>query len=355
VIFDRALDIFRGKAITIPPLDGAFRPNTALDDALTVATVPAPDNLCVKDGQVLYSSAGRVGALDPPGQAKAFTGMTFELSVAAMAVAPAGRLAVALTDGSVVLCEDGGGRREIPAPKGFACPTALAFDGEDALYVCHGSARHGPNDWVVDFMEKRASGALVRIELNTGKQDLIARGLSYPHGVLVTPAGLVVSESWRHRLLLIDPASGAGEPILDKLPGYPCRLAPAPNGAAWLALFAPRNRLIEMVLIEDDYRNDMMRSIPRQHWIAPTLSSSRSFLEPLQCGGIKTMGIHKPWAPSRSYGLLVRLDAGLRPVASFHSRANGTRHGITSVVETDGVVFAASKGGDAILRLAIDG
>ena len=58
------------------------------------------------------------------------------------------------------------------------------------------------------------------------------------------------------------------------------------------------------------------------------------------------MGIHKPWSPSRSYGLVVRLDAAMQPVTSFHSRANGTRHGVTSAVETDGRVLVASKGGD---------
>ena len=37
MILDPILDIFRGKAITIPPLDGAFRPNTRLDDAPVLA------------------------------------------------------------------------------------------------------------------------------------------------------------------------------------------------------------------------------------------------------------------------------------------------------------------------------
>ena len=32
MILDPILDMFRGKAVTIPPLDGAFRPNTRLDD-----------------------------------------------------------------------------------------------------------------------------------------------------------------------------------------------------------------------------------------------------------------------------------------------------------------------------------
>jgi hypothetical protein len=97
----------------------------------------------------------------------------------------------------------------------------------------------------------------------------------------------------------------------------------------------------------------MMRDVAREHWIAPALSSGAQFLEPLQCGGVKTMGIHKPWSPTRSYGLLVRLDRGLRPVASFHSRANGRRHGITSVVERDGRALVTSKGGNAILSLTV--
>ena len=47
------------------------------------------------------------------------------------------------------------------------------------------------------------------------------------------------------------------------------------------------------------------------------------------------------------------LDRNLRPVASFHSRANGRRHGITSAVEHDGRVLVTSKGGNAILQLAV--
>jgi hypothetical protein len=65
------------------------------------------------------------------------------------------------------------------------------------------------------------------------------------------------------------------------------------------------------------------------------------------------MGIHKPWSPTRSYGLVVRLDPNLRPVASFHSRANGRRHGITSLVERNRRVFVTSKGGNAILSLPV--
>jgi hypothetical protein len=107
------------------------------------------------------------------------------------------------------------------------------------------------------------------------------------------------------------------------------------------------------VLAEDRYREDMIAEVEREYWIAPTLSSGRVFLEPLQCGSVRTMGIHKPWSPSRSYGLLVRLDAELRPVASWHSRAGGRRHGVTSALALPGRVLVAAKGGDAILEIAV--
>ena len=63
------------------------------------------------------------------------------------------------------------------------------------------------------------------------------------------------------------------------------------------------------------------------------------------------MGIHKPWAPSRSYGLLARLDEALQPLFSLHSRADGARHGVTAAAEHGGRVFVAARGGDAVLAL----
>ncbi len=161
-------------------------------------------------------------------------------------------------------------------------------------------------------MAKGASGSVWRIDLASGEQACLARELAWPYGLLPDRR---TAGSWSRR------AGGTGcwrsrprpaaapEVVLTKLPGYPARLSPAAGGGAWLALFAPRNRLIEFVLLEDDYRAEMMRDVPRAYWIAPALSSGASFLEPLQCGAVRTMGIHKPWAPSRSYGLVVRLDA----------------------------------------------
>ena len=271
---------------------------------------------------------------------------------------PDGAIAIALDDGRILL--KGGtldGKALAPADfGGLACPTALAFADAGTLFVCQGSAAHRPSDWVVDLMSKNASGSLWRVDLAAGARQQARRAIS-PFPTESCRTRRTAASSWPRAggtgCVRIGREGGATEPVLTKLPGYPARLAAGADGGAWLCLFAPRNRLIEFVLEEDHYRADMMREVERAHWIAPALSSGAGFLEPLQCGGVKTMGIHKPWSPTRSYGLLVRLDRNLRPVASFHSRANGRRHGITSAVERDGRVLVTSKGGNAILQLAV--
>jgi len=339
MILDPVLDLFRGKAITVPPLDGAFRANEALDAARCRAERPAPDNLVHWQGRTVFSSGADLLALGPEGPERVETAAG---PVTATAVSPAGALAYA-AEGAGLFVEG----REVAPPKGAACITALAYGPDGTLWLANGSDRHPASGWVADLMERNAAGSVWRQD-GAGWERL-AGGLAWPYGIWPQGAGVLVSESWRHRLIRLGKRR---EVVLDQLPGYPARFAPASDGGAWLALFAPRNRLIELVLRETDYRRDMMNEVPRDYWIAPALKSGKSFLEPLQCGGIVTLGIHKPWAPSRSFGMVVRLDAQMAPVASLHSRANGRRHGVTSVLEVVGRLIVAAKGGDAVLEVA---
>lgn len=351
---DRLLDPFRGKAITIPPLDGALKPNTALDEAPLLANVERPDNLVVADGRLVFSSGPRLLALTPDGRLEELA--VFDHPVTALAAFADGGLVIGLDDGAIVFRGGAHHGCTLPGigPGRLACPVAISVMNATTIVVAQGSARHRPSDWVVDLMEKNATGSVWRFDLEDGSATALGENLAFPNGLLIeADRSVVVAESWRHRLVRLA-ADGRGrvEPVLSKLAGYPARLAPATGGGAWLALFAPRNRLIEFVLSEDAYRADMIRDVERDYWIAPALSSGRSFLEPLQCGGVRTMGIHKPWAPSRSYGLVVRLDAALAPVASWHSRADGARHGVTAIVEHEGRLIVASKGGDALVAIA---
>ncbi len=358
-MIQRALDIFRGKAITIPPMDGALRPNTALDEAALLLAVEQPDNLAWIDDRLVFSTGGRAMAIDPaaPGSAPELL-VEFPVAISALAGRPAGGSAVALDNGEIRIWNAEGAETALTGigPQALKCPTALLFLDQDTLIVCQGSGSVAPSGWTRDLMQKGASGSVWRLDLGSGRQTCLASGLAFPHGVLARAGELIVSESWRHRLIAM-PAErpGPARPVLANLPGYPSRLSPAGAVAggdgAWLCLFAPRNRLIEFILQEDNYRAAMLDEVEPRFWIAPALATRQSFLEPLQCGGVTTMGISKAWAPTRSYGLLVRLDRDMQPLASRHSRSNGRRHGITSAIEVAGHVMAASRGGDAIVGM----
>jgi hypothetical protein len=146
---------------------------------------------------------------------------------------------------------------------------------------------------------------------------------------------------------------GARRAVLDNLPVYPSRLAQAGSSGFWLTAFAARTQLVEFVLRENAYRRRMMAEIDPEYWIAPKLKSGQSFLEPMQGAHIKTMGVVKPWAPPRSYGLIIRLSATGVPLYALHSRVDGVNHGIVAAVEMEGALFAIAKGPGRLLRLPL--
>lgn len=342
------LDLFRGRAITIPPLDGAFRPNAALDEADLFAALPAPRDLVASEGGLVTASGADLLGLEadaPPrllGQAPGI--------ISALAARPGGGLAVALEDGRLLLWQDGA-FTALPAPADLPGATALLFQGPDRLILAIGSASLGPAVWAEAVMRQDRTGSLWQIDLPAGAPRRLAAGLAFPWGLATAADGrLVAAETAAHRLVALDGRGGLTQ-LLAGLPGYPARLAPATGGGAWLALAAPSNRLVEFVLREGAYRRAMLREVEPRFWIAPALRTGESFLEPLQCGAVRSMGVHKPWAPSRSYGLVARLGPDFQPQASFHSRADGQRHGVTAVADAGGVVYAAIEGGDCVVRI----
>ena len=97
----------------------------------------------------------------------------------------------------------------------------------------------------------------------------------------------------------------------------------------------------------------MMKEIAPEHWIAPRLRSGQSFLEPMQGAHLRTMGVLKPWAPPRSYGLVIRLSPEGTPLYSLHSRVDGINHGIVAAAEIGGFLYMLAKGPGRLIRLAL--
>lgn len=348
--FERFLG--RGAAsVTVPPLDGALKPNNLLEEAPPGFTVTAPDNLALRDGAPVWSSGAQLFRLD--GDTPSLFA-TLDSDVTALACSGAGLIAAACENhGIAILGRDG-------KPAGTAlrdggkhtCVTALAFAGEEALLVCVGSADNPLSAWQRDLLDQNRAGALLRIDLKTGDVRQLATRLAFPNGVLTEADGsIIVSESWAKRLIRLGPNGKIRGQLMEDLPGYPARLSRSARGGYWLTIFAPRSPLIEFVLREPKYRRAMMAEVAPDYWIAPALRSGRSFHEPMQGGALKQMGILKPWAPTRSYGLVVEVNDGFAPIRSLHSRAGGRRHGITSAAEAGGRLWLTSKGGDEVVTI----
>jgi sugar lactone lactonase YvrE len=340
----------RGEAaVTVPPLDGALRPNRHLDEASARYPLSGVDCLATVDGELLAAVGDVVLRLD--GQGRWQPRAAAAGNIACIAAVGDGGLAIACADGDVIIRGGAFDGQRYRGRTDIACVTAMASDGS-ALYLANGSASNKADDWQRDLLERNATGSVWRIALGNGAVTRIAKGLAFPAGIAVDSGSLIVSEAWRHRLIRLNLASRSprAEPVCMDLPGYPGRIAPAAGGW-WLAVFAPRSQLVELVLREPRYRRRMLAEVPQPYWVAPTLRSGRSFYEPLQGGGVKHLGILKPWAPAMSAGLCVRLDAAFQPNASLHSRADGRTHGITSVVERGDTVLAAARGDGVVVAL----
>lgn len=354
----RHIDHFFGRgeaSIFVPVMDGPLKANETLDACEVRHRIEAIDNLTAYGTGLLASSGPKLLRIVGIGFE---TVAEFSSPISALAVAEDGRVAIGLDEGRVLLTAAAGGDRL--ATLDIACPTALLFLNDGRLAIASGSAENAPDRWRRDLMDHGATGSVLLWAGNSSAPVTLARGLAWPYGLAQAPSGqLVVSESWRHRLVLIDPLKPGAAPAptpLERLPGYPSRIVRAHGGGYWLSVFAPRNQLVEFTLSEIEYRQRMMASVPEEFWVAPMLRSARDFREPLQGGGVKQMGILKPWAPTFSYGLVIRLGNDLRPLSSLHSRANGRVHGITSLAtaHVDGLqhLWIGAKGDGLVLAVA---
>ena len=351
--WDRLLG--RGTAaITVPIMDGAIKPNRALDEAAVVLNLAGIDDIA-SDGQHLWISAGTVlYRLD--GQ-HALQVRSFDAPITALAADGQGRIAVAL-DGCEVRLLDAEGttvaQTRALSGRALLSANALAFEGGSSLLVSDGSEQFGPEKWCHDLMQHGKTGKVGRWDWQSGKSTLLAQGLAYAFGVLADNGLVRWSESWKHTLGSVRATGGALPATVAELPGYPSRMAQATGGSFWLTCFVCRTQLVEFVLREDAYRKRMIQEVHPSQWVAPALSSGKSFLEPLQGAGVKAMGVLKPWAPPRSYGLVLRVADDGRVLSSLHSQVDGQHHGITAVAQHAGALYLVSKGSARLLRVELN-
>ena len=336
-------------AVTVPPLDGALQPNHQLDETSSRYPLSAVDSLVTLGNELHASSGKEIYKFQGDGDWHKYR--QFKADIASITATNDGGLVVALVTGEVYIEGGNFDGSSYQLGEKFNCITAVVVSETD-IFVAHGSEDNAFGEWQRDLLECRASGSIWRINIFSGEKTLLANKLAYPAGLILDEDTLVFSEAWGHRLVRIslqDP--DLHETLYSDLPGYPGRLAHANNGY-WLAVFAPRSQLVEYVLREKKYRSRMMSEISPSCWITPKLRSGQHFYEPLQGGGVKQLGVLKPWAPTMSFGLCVRLNSNFQPISAFHSRADGHTHGVTDMVEMSGNLFVAARGDNVVVSIS---
>ena len=353
-LFRRASVCFFGDGeatLSVPIFDGALKPNNLLEDAAVFAERSGLEDLAIDSDGVLFAACGReVVRFDASGGAT--TVACFDAPLQALALCADGGLAVAV-DGRIIFEGGAAHGKQLSSVDGRPLHGVNAIQSapDGKLLISDGSERRAYAEWSHDLLEHGRSGRVLEHDPANGTTRVLAANLQYCYGVCSDGTQVLAAESWAHQVVALNSTSRAS--VIDALPGYPARISRAAGGGFWLSLFAGRTQLLEFVLRENDFRKEMMHTIAPQYWVAPALQSDNDFLEPLQCGGVKQMGILKPWAPPRSYGLLIRLGADLRPRYSLHSRAGGRHHGIVCAAEYDTNLYVLSKGAGRILRLPL--
>lgn len=355
--------IFRDRDIAgahvKPVLDGAFSSNRKLDRAQVLDNeITAPDDILpAPDGKFYVSSGETIRVFKNEDFVEPRLFASLDAQVGGLGWSGDGHLLACVAGrGVCMLSEEGTVIKCLESVEGedLKCPTAITTSQDGTIFITNGS-RHNPTDqWLQDLMaNEEGSGRLVAWDTEINESRVVYKGLSWPAGAVVShnQEEVWVTEAWAHKLCAVNRASGELRYIIDNYAGYPWRITQGAYGDYWLAFFALRSQLIDFVLRERDYCDKMMAQVPPEYWVGPALSSKSHYLHPSQYGRIKTLGVQKPWAPARSYGLIARLDSEGVATESFHSRVGGKVHGMTSVRCVGDRVIACSKGDDKILEL----
>lgn len=209
---------------------------------------------------------------------------------------------------------------------GFTDDVAVASDG--VMYFSDASDKFGFGDHMLDLLEGRAHGRLIKYDPASKTATTLAGELHFANGVALSrdESFVVVNETYRYRIArhwLKGPKAGTTETLLDGLPGFPDGIAQSGRGTFWVAMFTVRN--------------------PAGDFLAP---------RPL----LKTMVANLPralWPKPERYGLLLEIDEDGKILRSLHDPGGEVVTEVTSAHERDGAVYIGHLHRDRITKIAL--
>lgn len=132
---------------------------------------------------------------------------------------------------------------------GFTDDVAIDESGHYA-YFSDASSRWGYGHDGEAIIEHGGDGRLLRYDFQTGKTSILLDKLQFANGVTLGPddAYVLVNETGAYRISrfwLKGPQAGTHDLFIDNLPGLPDNLSFNGHDRFWVALYAPRNALLD--------------------------------------------------------------------------------------------------------------
>lgn len=316
-----------------PAMIGVLAPNNLLQKAeiLVKGKVESPEEIAVDEKGRLYFGTldGKILRLLPDGVIETFAttggrplGMKFDrkgnLIVAdaykgLLSVNPQGLVKILATSA------DG-----VP----FKCTDALDVAKNGTIYFTDASDKFPLKDYLLDMLEARPHGRLMRYDPITGNVTVLISGLHFANGVALSKNEdfVLVNETYTysiHRYWLTGPQVGTRDIFIENLPGFPDNISSNGRGKFWLALFT--------------IRNDMLDKLHKYPTLKALLGKIPASL----------------WSKSKKYGFIVELDEQGNITGTFQDPTGKHLYDITSAQEYAGHLYIGSLHADHIGRFKI--
>jgi sugar lactone lactonase YvrE len=170
-------------------------------------------------------------------------------------------------------------------PFGFTDDVAIDKPGHYA-YFSDASSRFGYGKDGQAIIEHGGDGRLLRYDFQTGKTSVLLDKLEFANGVTLGPddAYVLVNETGAYRITrywLSGPNAGNHDLFIDNLPGFPDNLAFNGRDRFWVALYAPRNALLDKTAAHPFVR----KMIARAMTLLPRPVEKRAFVLGLDLEG----------------------------------------------------------------------
>ena len=152
----------------------------------------------------------------------------------------------------------------------------IASDGK--VYFSEATIRYGFEEWVVDALEGRGNGRIIRYDPASGATRTIVRNLLFANGVCIAHdnKSMLFAETWGCRISrywLEGAKAGTIEAVIPNLPGYPDNINRGSRGTYWVALAGTRTPTYDLAMTMPAFRRRMARRVASDEWLFPNVNA----------------------------------------------------------------------------------